>query len=332
MPYSQQFMLVSKVIARRRREWQKCFPNLHAVGFGVRHQKKKRLADSPPGFLFVLREKWRKRRGKKKPRGRLIDDSIRIRVPRPGGYIMVAVPTDVIEAKRHRLAAAFASCHADGTPIIEGSACCALTTAAGTPAQFVLGCHHVFMASEKQPGLVPGPVAYITCNGSRIGPTPTQFGSMNPGAPPTEASDDAALVVIEDGGRAALQAYWSQWSPNGIERDPSNCPTPNGSYAVFTGRNALQANFLGHFAGYYVPVGGGDEILVPEVLAYEADCVPGDSGSPFYDVNGGVVKGMHFAKMQSRDTASGLVCLSQPMWRLASVNGPFSTDLYFGSP
>jgi hypothetical protein len=339
LSYSQQFMTARQAIARRRREWQRRHPGLHSVGFGIRHEKGKRLPSSPAGILFVVRKKPRSKKATRALGNSEIPKHIRIKVPQSRGYIMVAVPTDVIEAKNHQFAAwtpPFASCDATNAPIIEGSACCALGRNRGSAAEFILGCHHVFMGSENNLGLVPGPVDHISCNGKPVGQTPSgnQVGAMNPGSPPTDPSDDAALSPILDAGRANLRAYWSQkWYPNDIERNPNNCPVLNGSYAVFTDRiGAIVANYVGHFAGYFVPVIGGQEILIPEVLLYEADCVPGDSGSPFYAINGGTVIGMHFARMQSDDTPSRNVCLCQPMWRLASPSGPFNMDLYLGRP
>src|ERR1039457_4423086 len=102
LSYSQQFMAARQAIARRRREWQRRHPGLHSVGFGIRHEKGKRLPASAPGIIFVVRKKPRSKKATRALGSNEIPKHIRIKVPRSRGYIMVAVPTDVIEAKNHQ--------------------------------------------------------------------------------------------------------------------------------------------------------------------------------------------------------------------------------------
>lgn len=302
------------------------FPGLHAIGFGIRHTGKKRQEHTSQGILFVVKEK------KELPLGQKPTPEIRARLRVKHQHCFVSIPTDVIEIKNHKFEAAFASCDRAGNALVTGSACCALTTTPGSPAQYLLGCHHVFLASEFNPGLVPGPVAFVACNAVRIGTIAGQ-GQMNPGAPPTKYSNDAALAYIEPAARAALSLYWqARWYPKDVARSvPRQLPT-NGDYGVFTDGGSISADYIGYFGSWTVPVGNGLSILLPAVLLYDAGnrTQPGDSGSPFYDKNTGIALGMHFARCDSDSTPSGFASLAEPMWHLTSNQGPFGMDLYLG--
>ncbi len=326
LPYRQQLAVARRLIEERREEWLRRYPGLITVGVGVRHTKRKRRAELPQGLLFLVARK------KKQKRGWNIPARVRAPVSRRGPG-RVWIPTDVLEVRKFRLHSPFpfASCDSTGGELVEGSACCALTEAEGAPAQYVLGCHHVFLASEKNPGLAPGPVAYVTCQGAPIGPVPSDCrGEMNPGNPPTEFSNDAAMAEIQGAGQQALAAYWNgTWYPAGIERDSSRVPAAGGSYAVYTMRGPQAAQYVGHCGSYPVPVNGGLSILVPEVFLYDAYCQPGDSGSPFYEVTTRTALGMHFAGAQTGDTGSGYLCMAEPLWGLTSVDGPFGKDLFY---
>jgi hypothetical protein len=327
LPHRQQAAIVRRLINEQQQGWLGRYPAMITVGFGVRHKQRKRQEKLAPALLFLVTRK------KKQKHGRNIPPRVRVQVSRRGRET-VWIPTDVLEVRNLRLHATFpfASCNAAKGELVEGSACCALTDTAGTAAKYVLGCHHVFLASENSPGMAPGPVAYVACQGTQIGTVPDDCrGMMNPGSPPTEFSNDAALVEIEDGGRQALANYWTAtWYPAGIERDSKNIPTAAGSYAVYTTRGPLAAKYVGHFGSYPVPVNGGQSILVPEVYLYDAYCVQGDSGSPFYDVVTRTVQGMHFAGADSGDTGSGYLCMAEPVWRLTSATyGPFEKDLFY---
>jgi len=329
LPLRQQAAIARRLINEQQQGWLRRYPALITVGFGVRHKQRKRQAKLAPALLFLVARK------KKQQHGRNIPARIRVPVSRLGRE-MAWIPTDVLEVRNVRLHATFpfASCNAEEQELVEGSACCALTDAAGTRAKYVLGCHHVFLASENTPGMTPGEVAYVTCQGTHIGTVPQEYrGTMNPGTPPTEFSNDAALVEIEEGGRQALANYWrATWYPAGIERDSKNVPTADGSYAVYTTRGPLAAKYVGHFGSYPVPVNSSESILVPEVFLYDAYCLKGDSGSPFYDVVTRTVQGMHFAGADSGDTGSGYLCMAEPVWRLASATyGPFGKDLFYAT-
>ena len=265
------------------------------------------------------------------PPGRTIPPKVRALLSRQSRST-VSIPTDVLEVKGLKFHnPTFASFDSSGNVLVAGNACCALSETPGSPAQYVLGCHHVFLASENNPGMAPGPVAYVACRGVPIGPVPPNCqGTMNPGNPPVAFSNDAALALILAGGRPNLDNFWrTNWYPAGIEGDSRNVPNQSNSYAVYTDRGPLAARYVGHFGSYPIAVNGGLSIIVPEVFLYDAYCIPGDSGSPFYDVNTGIALGMHFAGAQSADTGSGYLCMAEPLWRLTSSRGPFGRNLFY---
>jgi hypothetical protein len=311
-------------VERRRSEWLKRYSGLQSVGFGIRHTKRKRLEDAALGILFVVTQKGKPGRGGPLP------VEVRARVRTRTGFITVAIPTDVIEGGVVEFQAAFASCDAAGTALVYGNACCPLATTPGGSADFLLGCHHVFLASDGNPGLSPGPVAYVSYNGVRIGEIAAS-GGMNPGSPPTDYSNDAALTYIDDdSARSALASYWAQWSPTNIARKSLTIPA-DGSHALYADGAFITAKFIGSFLGEPIPVDGSQSILIPEALVYDADTREGTSGSAFIDQDTGVVLGMHIARMPSTSTPAPWVGVAEPLWQLTSATGPFGRELYLGT-
>jgi hypothetical protein len=209
-----------------------------------------------------------------------------------------------------------------------GNACCALATGRNQPATFLLGCHHVFLDSEDDPGLKPGPVSFISFNGNRIGGV-ALAGQMNPGSPPAEDSDDAALATIQPAAAATLASYWRLWQPGDLARNFLPIAL-DGNYALYADGAFLPAKFIGWAPGFLVPVGNGQTIRIPEALLYDANSAPGVSGAAFLDRDNNIILGMHMARMQSKDTPVPWVAVAQPLWRLLAADGPFAQDLYLG--
>ncbi len=239
---------------------------------------------------------------------------------------MVSIPTDVIERGRVEFQADFEARDQNGAPLKVGNACCALAAAPKDKASFILGCHHVFLASEDTVGLVPQDVSYVSYDGIRIGEV-AAAGNMNPAVHPEIHSDDAALVYVEEGGRQALESYWDRWFPSNIANNAITIE-PDGQYALYADKSFLDANYIGWVMDWLVPVGSGRSILIPEALLYSSDSVPGMSGAAFINKENGLVLGMHMARMESPDVQQGWVAVAQPMWHLASKSGPFGMDLY----
>lgn len=248
---------------------------------------------------------------------------------------MVAIPTDVLQVSNHKFHPGkmpFASCAVNGQELVRGSACCSLSATPTGPPEYLLGCHHVFMASEMNANLSPGPVAYVACNQARIGGI-YKYGQMNasPSPLPSMYSNDAALAFIEDAGNVVLETYWTQrWYPANLARTvPQNIPV-GGGYGVYCDGGSVPANFIGRFLNWTIDLQNGFFLQMPDVLVYDTGGVTeqGDSGSPFYDQSNGTLLGMHFAGYASTSTPSGFVSVAESAWHLTSADGRFKMDIY----
>lgn len=316
------FALAQSLIRRRSRWWRRRFKGLIAVGFGARHKGRKKQSKLPPGILFFVAQK---------------DDNVlqlptwvRAKLRTANGSALVSIPTDVVERGQVELQAQapFSARASNGSVLKAGNACCPLATSPFGKAVFVLGCHHVFLGSEGRIGLTPDNVAFLSYAGARIGQV-AAAGQMSPALNPKTYSDDAALAYIDDGARAALDDYWNPWFPSNIARE-AIALDQDGKYALYADKTFLPASYIGWVPDWPVPIGDGQSILIPQALLYNADSVPGMSGSAFIDTESGLVLGMHMARMESNSFAQRWVAVAQPLWHLASKEGPFSTQLYLG--
>jgi len=327
LAYPEQFFLAQKIIRRRKNEWHRRYSGLHGIGFGVRHVQKARLEKEPPAIIFFVKRKGRLGRG-----GHLLR-VVLSRFRQRGKWVTMKVPTDVVECSKGKLQCPFQACDSSGNNLVMGNACCALSisSAPGALAQFVLGCHHVFLASDLSPTMSPGPVDHISYNGIRIG-TIAASGKMNPGLPPTDYSQDAALVNIDDAARPALQSYWQPWTPTGLAR--GTVPLlPEGNYGVYANGSFIQAKMHCWVTDFKVPVNKGQYILLAEALLYDGDIsgvypTNGCSGGAFVNRDNDMIIGMHMARMLSNDTPSGQICVAEPTWTLVTPTGPFADSLY----
>ena len=326
LPVDKQFAIARHVIQRRMAEWKKHYPGVIGIGFGVRHSKKQRREADPLGIIFFVERKGLPIRGIPLPRFVFARPRIQNKI------VTFAIPTDVVGSRNCRLHAPpppVTSYGLDGVALILGDTCCPLATSKNGSAVYILGCNHVFLASENNPGLAPSQVSYVGFQLISVGGIAA--GSvLYPGNPPTLPSKDAALARIDNVNvRPALKNYWS-WNPLDIARG-SVTLSQFGAYALYPVGTRTNAQFMAWQPNQVIPVGGGQSILLSEALLYTAPVSPGMSGCAFADVASQIILGMHTAGFESDDVPGTTIGVAQPLWTLVNSDGPFAQNLYLGS-
>ena len=116
LSHSAQFRLATRVIARRKREWLRKYPGLVTVGFGVKHRGKQRSQNEPLCLVFFVAKKKSTKKAQRIPR------CIRSRIKKGRRWVVVNIPTDVLQRGRgHLQANPFAACDDGGPTFRRGS-------------------------------------------------------------------------------------------------------------------------------------------------------------------------------------------------------------------
>jgi|KBSSwiStaDraftv2_1062776.scaffolds.fasta_scaffold196738_2 hypothetical protein len=185
------------------------------IGFGFRERRPKRRGGRPRYgksvvLVVTVRKKWKAGR-----RGRLraVPPKVEVRVPLGQRRILLAIPTDVCQARRPRPHADPDACRSEsmyaGEPGVEGSVAALVRNAgqAGGPI-YLLGCQHVFHRTLLTWNSAPDPTAQVyarPAGSALLGPAtrPAPFG-------PRVDSVDASLVLLTDAGLAIARkkSFW----------------------------------------------------------------------------------------------------------------------------
>lgn len=205
-------------------EFRRLGSGVLGVGFGVRERRAKKQSGSPvygrSAVLVVsVRRKWKARaRG----RQRAVPLRVQVRVPLGRRRLLLAIPTDVVQALRPRPQAEPHACRAESMYAsaqgIEGSVAALVCNARQAEAPvYLLGCQHVFHRSLVTYNAAPDPTSQVfsrPVDSARLGPAtrPAPFGPRVP-------SIDASLVRLTDEGRsiATRGGFWRRVAEGYVE-------------------------------------------------------------------------------------------------------------------
>ncbi|ANM30642.1 hypothetical protein ABI59_15265 [Acidobacteria bacterium Mor1] len=264
-----------------------------------------------------MRRKWTRRRSGGVP------SSVSAYVTVGGRKRRCSIPTDVEELGWGEPEDAIIARPPRGRKQSIGSACCEVELAGDPESIYLLGCHHVFALSSKNPGLQPDEDAYLvrtddTGQEFDVGPL-AEYTNLSPGG--NRFAMDAALALIED--EDSLVPWISDLYPSSIYMGnliPKECE-------IATPTGVIPAECLSEQFGVALEYRNGQTRRFASVYESEADTYPGDSGSALIDEDGRLL-GMHFYGLVRERPGGGQIYVSVaiPAYRLFG-RGVFSGDI-----
>jgi hypothetical protein len=293
--------LLIDVIRTRGHELQMAYPDIVAIGYGLRtrHPAGRRRVRRPVFVLkFMVKRRWK--------RNSRLEDSVR-RLPKfllahthtKAGSDICAIPTDVDEHRTYRLCRPQAgprivAVQSNAPSVTEwGSIACVVRIPGDSRNIYALGAAHVFDLMEHFWPAIPDQTTIRDGDSNNAVARATDFaGPMRPAD--HGLSFDAALALISD--PSGIASLLGSLRPKSAISTPLELPP---TYGIATSHGLLSAtkatNWMLTNDVLYYPVPGGDPIAIQHAALVESDAqvIPGDSGSPVISNDGAQFLGMN---------------------------------------
>jgi hypothetical protein len=319
LPLRRQLTLVEEIVATRRQELCRAFPDVANIAEGFRHRgsvtRRTRRIVREPCVTFVVAEKKARRRVDP-------DDRVPSHLLTYGSVgrtrVLYAVPTDVEDGRERAAVRPHGPVESievatTGTTAAVGAIGCVITrTTAAARIPYAMSCKHVFSLSKKLGvGEVVGARIAIEQDSDPIGETLRVSGRLSDvdefclDSQLAEVLHEKALV------RAIGVARPTRWAKTKTDILQQT------SYVILTPRRRLVARPKEIAAGYVIDYehAGLHAVRHRQVVLSTTNDPPegGDSGSPVVTTDGRMLLGMHIAG--NEDTG---LCVMIPAWALLS--------------
>lgn len=294
--------LLEELVCTRIDELRQSFPDLVAIGFGLRTKKagrRRRRFHDELVVKFMVANKWSKK-SRLRNTQRALPKFFLAYATRDATRVLCRVPTDIEDRRAYRncvcqsaptlVAVGPAN---SGGPAERGSIACVVQIPGDTENVYAVSAAHLFDLTEQYWPALPSDVLVKNATSSAAVAIVSDF--VGPLRPLEQGfSFDAALATVTD--RAALADVLGDVLPANSAKSSGDIPA---TFNVSTARGMISARKAATWLApdqvlQYV-VADGSTIRVQHAILVEsaADTIPGDSGSPVISQDGLTLLGMN---------------------------------------
>lgn len=298
--FVEQEELLAELIETRASEFRRAYPDIIAIGYGIRTQtrgKRRYRKERELALKFMVRRKWSKNSPLQRSSRGLPCHVFAYRL-HEGDRVLCNIPTDVEERKSYRgcrpQQAVLVSVSAgDSSAAPErGSIACAVRVPGDTTSIYAMSAAHLFDLAEEYWPAIPSQVRVSNSTSGSI------FAEVSDYVGPLREAEqgmsfDAALANVSD--PAGLASVFGGVQPTRSVASSSEIPQ---SYGISTARGMLNATKATTWVStdqvleYKL---GGNTVRIQHSVLIESDAntIPGDSGAPVISLDGDTLIGMN---------------------------------------
>jgi len=294
--------LLEEIVQSRHEELRRAYPDLLAVGYGLRTKtarKKRRRVKTDLAIKFMVEKKWAPN-SKLHQSPRALPKYLLAYASIGTTRVLCRIPTDVDERRSYlgcgpQTGPQLVAVSSDDSrqPPERGSIACIARVPGDTTNTYAVSAAHLFDLTEQLWPNIPNNVLVTVPGSNAVLAAVSDFAGL---LRPAEQglSFDAALATVSD--EATLFGMLGSTLPSTAASSASDIPP---SYLISTSHGLLSATKAATWLAsdqvlrYSIPGGGVVRVQHSVLVESDAETQPGDSGSPVISADGTKLLGMN---------------------------------------